>query len=214
MFLGIGIAVLVLGQAVWGQSTSFRVEPTLASWATIGVEQTPTVTNPNAVIAQDVCPGYSLSNVKKTNRGLTGSLSLTGSACNVYGKDYTNLTLSVYYDTETRLHVTISDDEQKQYRIPESLVGVPLPASSIGKVDYTFQYNESPFEFWVSRSDGDILFDTRGFKLVFETQYMELTTNMEEGYNVYGLGEVIHALKLSNNFTRTMWAKYVLFLLL
>jgi alpha-glucosidase len=202
-----GVVLGVLLHVAWGQSTTFRIEPTLASWATIGVEQTPTVSNPNAVIAQDVCPGYSLSNVQKTDRGLTGSLSLNGSACNVYGKDYTNLTLSVYYDTETRLHVTISDDDEKQYRVPGSLVGIPTPADSIGNVDYSFQYNESPFEFWVSRNDGEILFDTRGYKLVFETQYIELTTTLEAGYNVYGLGEVIHALKLQSNFTRTMWAK-------
>ena len=46
-------------------------------------------------MAQDVCPGYSLSNVHKPDRGLTGSLSLSGSACNAYDKDYTNLTLTV-----------------------------------------------------------------------------------------------------------------------
>jgi len=200
----------LLGLLVRGQTTSpsFRPLPTVASWATIGVAQTPTVSNPNAVIAQDVCPGYTLSNVQKTDRGLTGSLSLNGSACNAYGKDYTNLTLTVYYDTETRLHVTIEDDEQKQYRIPEALVGIPAPASSIGSVQYTFDFNQSPFEFWVSRSDGEVLFDTRGYKLVFETQYIELTTNMEQDYNVYGLGETIHSLKLGTNFTRTMWAKY------
>lgn len=200
----------LLGLLVRGQTTSpsFRPLPTVASWATIGVAQTPTVQNPNAVIAQDVCPGYTLSNVQKTDRGLTGSLTLNGSVCNVYGRDYTNLTLTVYYDTETRLHVTIEDDEKRQYRIPDALVTIPAPASSIGNIQYTFNCNESPFEFWISRNDGDILFDTRGYKLIFETQYIELTTNMEQNYNVYGLGETIHSLKLGNNYTRTMWAKY------
>jgi alpha-glucosidase len=205
--------ILLLQGLVWGQSstTSYRELPTLASWATIGVAQTPTVSNPNAVIAQEVCPGYSLSNVQKSDRGLNGLLSLNGSACNAYGKDYANLTLTVYYDTETRLHVTIGDNDQNQYRIPEALVGIPPPAESVGNVTYRFDYNESPFEFWVSRTDGEILFDTRGFKLIFETQYIELTTNMEEDYNLYGLGEVIHSLKLHKNFTRTMWAKYLTF---
>ena len=204
-----GIVFFLLVQAIWGQSsTSFIPEPTVALWATIGVAQTPTVSNPAAVVAQDICPGYSLSNVKKTDRGLTGSLRLNGSACNAYGQDYTNLTLTVYYDTETRLHITIEDVNNTQYRIPENLVGVPPPSDSIGDVDYDFNYTESPFAFWVTRSDGDILFDTRGYKLIFETQYLELTTKMEEDYNVYGLGEVIHSLRLGKNFTRTMWAKY------
>lgn len=206
MFLGV---TFLLAQAVWGQSsTSFIPEPTVPSWATIGVAQTPTVSNPTAVIAQDVCPGYSLSNVQKTDRGLTGSLSLDGPACNAYGKDYMNLTLTVYYDTETRLHVTIEDDDKKQYRIPENLVAIPPPLDTIGDVTYSFNYIESPFEFWVTRDNGEVLFDTRGYKLIFETQYLELTTNMEEDDNVYGLGEVIHSLKLHKNFTRTLYAKY------
>jgi alpha-glucosidase (family GH31 glycosyl hydrolase) len=137
------------------------------------------------------------------------NLTLNGSPCNAYGKDYTNLILSVYYDTETRLHVTIGDADSQQYRIPGSLVTVPQPSDTIGEVDYSFNYNESPFEFWISRRDGDILFDTRGYKLVFETQYIELITNMEDDYNIYGLGEVIHSLRLHKNFTRTMWAKYL-----
>jgi len=206
------VLFFLLAQTIVGQTTSttsFRVLPTVASWATIGVAQTPTVTNPNAVIAQDICPGYSLSNVQKTDRRLTGSLSINGSACNAYGRDYSNLTLTVYYDTETRLHVTIEDDDQAQYRIPDNLVNIPAPDPSVSNPAYSFEYNESPFEFWVTRNDGEVLFDTRGWKLVFETQYIELTTNMEEGYNVYGLGEVIHSLRLQENFTRTMWAKYV-----
>jgi alpha-glucosidase len=204
-----GAIAFLLVQAAWAQSsTSFRPEPTVATSATIGVAQTPTVSNPAAVVAQAVCPGYSLSNVQKTDRGLTGSLTLNGSACNVYGQDYTNLTLTVFFDTETRLHVTIEDKNNTQYRVPADLVGVPAPFSSVGDLQYTFNYNESPFEFWVVRSDGDVLFDTRGYKLVFETQYLELTTNMDNDYNVYGLGEVIHSLRLGNNFTRTMWAKY------
>jgi len=205
-------SILLLVPAVWSQSTStsYRVEPTLASWATIGVAQTPTVSNPNAILAQNVCPGYTLSKVVESSRGLTGQLTLAGRPCDVYGGDYTNLTLSVYFDTETRLHVTIEDTAQVQYRIPPSLINVPPPASTVGSLTYNFSYNESPFEFWVTRiDDGEILFDTRGYKLVFETQYLELTTNLEENYNIYGLGEVIHALRLGNNFTRTMWAKYV-----
>ena len=194
---------------VWGQSytSSFRALPTAASSAIDGVEQTPTVTNPMAVIAQDVCPGYSLSNVVKHDRGLVGALSLNAPACNVYGKDYDNLTLTVYYDSDIRLHVTIEDNNNVQYRVPGHLVGVPSPDESINDVAYQFDYNESPFEFWISRNDGEILFDTRGWNLVFETQYLELTTNLDESSNIYGLGEVIHSLRLHNNLTRTMWAK-------
>jgi hypothetical protein len=53
--------------------------------------QTPTVLpnidDPNAVDAQNVCPGYKASNVKTTPTGLTATLMLAGPACNVYGTD-------------------------------------------------------------------------------------------------------------------------------
>jgi alpha-glucosidase (family GH31 glycosyl hydrolase) len=61
----------------------------------------------------------------------------------------------------------------------------------------------------VTRSDGELHFDTRDYKLIFETQDLEVTTNMEDDFNVYGLGEVIQSLRLHKNFTRTMWAKYI-----
>jgi alpha-glucosidase len=45
------------------------------------------------------CPGYSASNVKTTTSGLTADLTLAGKACNVYGTDLKDLTLTVSYDT-------------------------------------------------------------------------------------------------------------------
>ena len=43
------------------------------------------------------CPGYSASNVKYTHNGLTADLTLAGDACNVYGTDIEDLTLTVEY---------------------------------------------------------------------------------------------------------------------
>ncbi len=48
------------------------------------------------------CPGYKASNVKSSDTGLTASLSLAGTACNAYGTDLTDLTLTVEYQTSTR----------------------------------------------------------------------------------------------------------------
>lgn len=47
------------------------------------------------------CPGYKASNVKTTDSGLTADLTLGGKACNVYGKDITDLKLEVTYETGT-----------------------------------------------------------------------------------------------------------------
>ena len=56
------------------------------------------------------------------------------------------------------------------------------------------------------KSTGDVLFNTTGTKLVYEDQFIEFVTNMPENYNVYGLGERIHGLRLGNNFTATIYA--------
>lgn len=45
------------------------------------------------------CPGYSASNVQQNANGLTAYLTLAGEACNAYGTDLPNLTLTVEYQS-------------------------------------------------------------------------------------------------------------------
>lgn len=45
------------------------------------------------------CPGYSASNVQRNADGLTADLTLAGEACNAYGIDLPNLTLTVEYQS-------------------------------------------------------------------------------------------------------------------
>lgn len=54
-----------------------------------------------SVLGQDLgsCPGYSASNVQESANGLTADLSLAGDACNAFGTDLPNLTLTVEYQT-------------------------------------------------------------------------------------------------------------------
>ena len=42
--------------------------------------------------------------------------------------------------------------------------------------------------------------------LFYENQFIEFVTSMPENYNVYGLGERIHGLRLGNNLTATTYA--------
>ena len=51
------------------------------------------------VASQSKCPGYTASNVQETSSGLTATLQLAGEACDVYGTDLPNLTLTVEYQT-------------------------------------------------------------------------------------------------------------------
>ena len=47
----------------------------------------------------DACPGYSATNIKTRNDGLTVDLVLLPNPCNVFGDDIPDLSLSVIYET-------------------------------------------------------------------------------------------------------------------
>lgn len=47
------------------------------------------------------CTGYTASNVRKSDHGLSADLKLIGAGCAVYGKDIAVLKLVVNYDTST-----------------------------------------------------------------------------------------------------------------
>jgi alpha-glucosidase len=178
--------------------------------------QTPTVLpnidDPNAVDAQNVCPGYKASNVKTTPTGLTATLMLAGPACNVYGTDVSSLNLTVEYQAQDRLGVNIvpshyDASNQSWYILPETLVPKPAADATMGVNDLVFSWsNEPSFNFKVIRkATGDTLFNTAGSVLVFKNQFLEFVTSVPENYNVYGLSEHMHALRLGNNFTSTSW---------
>lgn len=51
------------------------------------------------VAAQQSCPGYTASNIQQSGVGLTADLQLAGPACNIYGLDLPQLTLTVEYQS-------------------------------------------------------------------------------------------------------------------
>lgn len=50
-------------------------------------------------LAQSECPGYTATNIQQTSTGVTADLELAGPACDIYGTDLTELTLTVEYQT-------------------------------------------------------------------------------------------------------------------
>jgi alpha-glucosidase len=198
-------------------TTSYRAIFTVPAAADNSVPLTPNINDPQAVNAQDVCPGYVASNVKRIAYGLTATLSLAGDACNLYGTDVDSLNLTVQYQSDDRLHVEITpsyvdSSNSSWYILPEALVPKPTidadASSTTLDNDLNFTWsNHISFSFAVIRqSTGDVLFDTTGTKLVFENQFIEFASSLPENYNLYGLGEVIHGLRMCNNFTRTFYA--------
>ncbi|KAF9062556.1 galactose mutarotase-like domain-containing protein [Rhodocollybia butyracea] len=163
------------------------------------------------------CAGYSLQSLQESSTGLVARLSLAGAPCNAFGNDFNNLTLQVTYETETRLRVRIADSGNQQFTIPDSVISRPPPPSSFTQSsDLVFNHESSPFAFWITRRSNPNaapLFDTRlsslpktpiapviagddstaldGFPLVFEDQYLQLTSSLPLDTNIYGLGEVV-----------------------
>ncbi|KAJ7200405.1 glycoside hydrolase family 31 protein [Mycena pura] len=164
------------------------------------------------------CPGYALSGVATTENGFSAKLRLAGPACDAFGQDVTGLTLQVTYETQSRLHVNLFDTANSQFTVPEFVFVRPKASGSVNarNSDLVFNYEAAPFAFWITRrtSPGSTpLFDTRvaslpatpiapviasdsstaldGFPLVFENQYLQLTSALPLGANVYGLGEAV-----------------------
>ena len=197
-------------------TTSYRALYTPPEAVDVGANLLATIDNPKAPDAQNVCPGYTASNVKTSSTGLTADLALAGKACNVYGTDVSDLSLTVEYQTDSRLHVNIAPmhltpHNQTWYQLSSDYV--PAPAQEGGSMtssDLTMSWansKSSGFGFNVTRkSTKEVLFSTTGTKLVFESQFIELVTSQPENYNLYGLGEVIHGLRMGTNFTRTIYA--------
>ncbi|TKA61584.1 hypothetical protein B0A49_12264 [Cryomyces minteri] len=156
------------------------------------------------------CPGYKASNVKQTDNSLSADLTLAGPACNIYGTDLTNLVLNVEYETNDRVHVKIQDAASQVYQVPDSVVYRPGGSSGNSKqAAIEFSYVAEPFSFAITRrSNGDILFNTSGSNMVFESQYLRLRTQLPQSPHLYGLGEHTDPFMLnSTNYTRTIWSR-------
>ncbi|KAG8836484.1 hypothetical protein FRB91_008637, partial [Serendipita sp. 411] len=162
----------------------------------------------NATVNVDACPGYNATNISNTRNGFKADLVLAGKACNVYGKDYERLSLTVTYETDNRIHLKITDPSNSRYEVPESVF--PRPKSWDGNRDspnINFRYTKSPFSFSITRkSTNEVLFNTTGYPLVFEPQYLRVKTALPTNANIYGLGEHTNSFRLPpENTVRTLW---------
>lgn len=213
-----------------GTATAFRPVFTIPASADRGAELISNIHDPQAVNAQDVCPGYKASQLEETDGGISAVLTLAGAPCNVYGSDVDVLNLKVEYQSKDRLAINISPkylvrmvsgvrdthrltihqdaSNTSHYIVPESLIPRPHAEESHDDLDLAFAWGDDPsFWFTVTRqSTGDVIFSTKGSHLVYENQFIEFVNNLPEDYNLYGLGEHIHGLRLNNNYTATIYA--------
>lgn len=109
------------------------------------------------------------------------------------------------------MHVKIYDAAEQVYQVPESVL--PRPGSNKGMLprqsDLQFSMTQNPFSFTITRrSTGEVLFDTSGYPMLFESQYLGLRTKLPDSPNIYGLGESTDPFRLqTTNYTRTLWSR-------
>jgi alpha-glucosidase len=111
--------------------------------------------------------------------------------------------------SDSRLHVLIQDAAEQVFQIQESII--PRPAheeSAADKAKLSFTFSEDPFAFQVSRREsGEVLFNTSLSNLVFESQYVRLSTILPDNPNVYGFGEHSDRFRFTTSepYQRTLW---------
>eukprot|EP01137_Pigoraptor_chileana_P037623 Opistho-2@34981 len=150
-------------------------------------------------------PGYAVSSLNPNSVGYTGTLQLPTGASGPYGNDIHTLSIAVEYQTSKRIHVKITDPSSARWEVPGIVIS-QAPTARAADAEYDFQYTSYPFGFAiVRRSNGEALFNStptasQSFNgLVFENQYIELSTQLNGSPNIYGLGERVHEFRLDPN---------------
>lgn len=162
-----------------------------------------------------VCGDYRVRDALNPLPGvLELNLEMTGEGCGYYGDDIPQLVVRVEYQTEDILRVKITDRNSKRWEVPEDqLPRKDRVIEAPKNPSYTFGYNSYPFGFYVQRaSTGEVLFNTSASSsnplfrnLVFEDQYLELSTQLSADANIYGLGERRHSFRLKEGQQYTLW---------
>jgi alpha-glucosidase len=91
----------------------------------------------------------------------------------------------------------IIDATGSRYEVPESVFPRPSSWEGSRSPNIVFQYTCAPFSFSITRkTTNETLFDTTGFPLIFEPQYLRVKTSLPQNANVYGLGEHTDSFRL------------------
>ncbi|MBN3305105.1 LYAG glucosidase, partial [Amia calva] len=150
-------------------------------------------------------PSYTLDSLNETEMGYTGQL--TKRVKTYYPKDIETLQLSVTFETDSRLHVKITDPSSLRFEVP---ISVPNATQKATNPAYTVEFSKEPFGLIVKRtSTGTVLINTTVAPLFYADQFLQLSSSLASRF-VYGLGEhragFLHSVDWT---TLTMWARDV-----
>jgi len=132
-----------------------------------------------------------------------------------YPPDITHVSVQIYHVTQNIVRIKIYDASSQRFEVPH-VVQLKMPEIAPQHVNYKVTWNSSPFGFTVTRTtDNTVIFSTlpdRGgpqfSPLIFEDQYIEISSVLPTNPNIYGLGERVSTLRLdASGKTYTLWSR-------
>jgi alpha-glucosidase (family GH31 glycosyl hydrolase) len=149
---------------------------------------------------------YQITSQQQLDNGWQFELALSpASAPGPYGVDISSLRCTVAFETGQRVRVRLFDPNNTRYEVPSSVLPQPSVDAKIDVMDYAFTFDIDPFQIQITRkSDNHVLLDTNA-QLIFEDQYIELTTRYAPSSTIVGFGERVRQMPLDHSFTHTLW---------
>uniref|UniRef100_U3KHM3 P-type domain-containing protein n=1 Tax=Ficedula albicollis TaxID=59894 RepID=U3KHM3_FICAL len=150
-------------------------------------------------------PSYALESLNQTALGMVGVLVRREKA--YYPRDIEKLRLDVEFETDTRLHIKITDAANPRYEVP---LDVPRVTKRAENPIYSLNFSWDPFGVLLQRkATGAVLLNTTVAPLIFADQFLQISTSLPSKF-LYGLGEhrdsFLHSLDWN---TLTFWARDV-----
>ena len=101
----------------------------------------------------------------------------------------------------------IYDADEQVYQPSSDLLPEPDQTYTGTQQDLEFKIGDDNFSFTVVRKPtNEVLFDTTGQKMIFESQYLYLKTSLPNDPNIYGLGENANSLRHDpTSFSQPIW---------
>ncbi|CAL4155464.1 unnamed protein product, partial [Meganyctiphanes norvegica] len=150
--------------------------------------------------------GYFFTNFTETDYGLVGYMQRNKPA-SPYHQDVLILRMDVYFETETRIRVRITDPLNSRWESPLPVVPLMKTRTQKSRLHYKFKVLENMGAFKILRKRSEVpIFDTiSAAPLQYADQFIELSSRLPSDY-IYGLGEHLDGLLLDTYWTkRVMW---------
>ncbi|XP_072320167.1 lysosomal alpha-glucosidase [Eucyclogobius newberryi] len=150
-------------------------------------------------------PSYSLVSVQPTPLGQKATLERQKKT--YYPGDIMSLQLEVFEETNTRLHVKITDPSSPRFEVP---IAVPSATERAQSPEYVLELSKEPFGVIVRRrSTGTVLLNTTMAPLFYADQFLQVSSSLPSA-SIYGLGEHRSSFRHDVQWnTLTMWARDV-----